>query len=66
MSSLWAKTPSMRHTFSGDPWGPCSRCAHPRHHEIHWTAEDEAEYQAAVAHLERARLLPGEPKETGE
>jgi hypothetical protein len=25
----------MRHTFSGDPWGPCSLCDHPVYHPIH-------------------------------
>lgn len=29
----------MRHEFSGDPWGPCSSCAHPVYHPIHDTQE---------------------------
>lgn len=28
-------TALMLHRFSGDPWGPCSLCAHPAYHEIH-------------------------------
>ncbi len=27
--------PTLVHAFSGDPWGPCSRCGHPAYHAIH-------------------------------
>lgn len=29
------KTLPMAHQFQGDPWGPCSACAHPAYHAIH-------------------------------
>lgn len=55
----------MVHQFAGDPWGPCSRCAHPAYHEIHQFSGDarddafEVEMRAAIATLtkeERGRL----------
>lgn len=39
------------HEFSGDPWGPCSRCSHPAYHSIHdfELAEETRAQEAARA-----------------
>lgn len=58
---MTAPPPTMRHRFAGDPWGRCSGCGHPNYHEIHWTAEDQAELEEAERIIERMKEREGEP-----
>jgi hypothetical protein len=48
----------MLHVFSGDPWGPCSQCAHSAAHEIHCI--DAEELAERMAEREARQAAEGE------